>query len=305
MSITDNKPRPMRAVVTCSAAREDRVKAVAAMPADGMWIDLESTVPIGAKEQARRTAASLIPWARQEKGKFPLVRVNAMRTGLLEADLEAVVSPSLYAVLLPKSEGPRDIIACAALLDGVERRKGIPLGHTLICPIMESAGAVRQAYEIATASPRVQYVCSGTAKNGDLARSVGFQWTAEGMETLFLRSKTLLDFRAAGVKYCISGAWTDHEDLQGFRRFAEQSKQLGFTGLMCPGKPELLKIVNEVFTPSAAEIDYYRRVIRAMEEAEKEGHADAFVDGGFIDESMREYAYDQLEICRLFGLIKD
>ena len=64
-------------------------------------------------------------------------------------------------------------------------------------------------------------------KGGDTARSIGFQWTPEGMETLFFRSKVLVDVRAAGIPYPMSGGWMDIHDLGGLRKSAQQAKQLG------------------------------------------------------------------------------
>ena len=57
-----------------------------------------------------------------------------------------------------------------------------------------------QAYEIASASPRVRYMGGAISRFGDIHQAVGYRWSAEGTETLFLRSKVLIDARAAGIR---------------------------------------------------------------------------------------------------------
>src|SRR5206468_2865502 len=80
--------------------------------------------------------------------------------------------------------------------------------------------ALRTAYEIASSSPRIAYMGGATSRGGDLTRSVGFRFTPEGLETLFLRSKALIDMRSANVANPVSGMWGNIEDLEGLRTFA-------------------------------------------------------------------------------------
>ena len=89
----------------------------------------------------------------------------------------------------------------------MEDESARPPGSTIIYPILETAQALRLAYDIAMASPAVLYMGGAISRFGDIHRAVGFQWTVEGRETLFIRSKVLLDAKAAGIRYPISGMW--------------------------------------------------------------------------------------------------
>src|SRR3546814_13476050 len=57
------------------------------------------------------------------------------------------------------------------------------------------------------ASERVEYMISGTNTNGDPARSIGYQWTRECSETLYIRQKIVLDGRAAGMQWPVCSNW--------------------------------------------------------------------------------------------------
>jgi citrate lyase subunit beta/citryl-CoA lyase len=148
---------------------------------------------------------------------------------------------------------------------------GLPMGATMIYPILETAPALRLAYEIAMASPRVSYMGGAISRFGDIHQAVGYRWTAEGRETLFIRSKVLLDAKAAGIRYPISGMWGgDLDDEQGLRSWCRELRDLGYYGMMI-GNPRLVPIVHEHFTPSPKEIAYWKDLDRLAAEAERTG----------------------------------
>ncbi len=127
--------------------------------------------------------------------------------------------------------------------------------------------ALRNAYEIAAASERVAYMGGAISRFGDIHQAVGYRWTAEGTETLFLRSKVLIDAKAAGIKYPISGMWGGAtDDVDGFRRFATELRDLGYFGMML-GMREHVALAHEIFTPTAAEIAYWSDLDRLATEA--------------------------------------
>ena len=121
------------------------------------------------------------------------------------------------ASCVPKIETPADVHAADALLTCMEvelRHRPRQLGD--LPDPRDRAGAIRLAYEIATASPRVAYMGGAISRFGDIHQAIGFRWTAEGEETLFLRSKVLVDAKAAGIRYPISGMWGGgRDDLDG------------------------------------------------------------------------------------------
>src|ERR671910_529578 len=101
------------------------------------------------------------------------VRTNGLADGMAAADLEAVVSPDVHCVSLPKAEQAAEVVEFDSLLGAAEARKGVPFGSTRIRPVVETAMGVKNAYEIAADSPRVAYmggVSGGTW--GDLGASL-------------------------------------------------------------------------------------------------------------------------------------
>jgi citrate lyase subunit beta/citryl-CoA lyase len=203
-------------------------------------------------------------------------------------------------VILPKVQEPADVVEVDNLLTHFERRQGMEIGQIHIVPSLESAQGIRQAYEIAMASPRVAHMGCGGGKEGDTARSIGYQWTPEGLETLFIRSKVLVDVRAAGILYPLTGGWMDIRDLTGLRAFAQQFKRLGFTGLVLI-HPSQVQIANEVFTPTADEVKQWQGLIETMEERRTQGGAAVNYHGDMVDIAHEETARTMLALAREFG----
>src|SRR4029450_7957162 len=137
--------------------------------------------------------------------------------------------------------------------------------------ILETAQALRLAYDIAIASPRVAYMGGAVSRFGDIHQALGYRWTAEGEETLFLRAKVLTDARAAGIRYPISGMWGGSvDDVDGLRTWATRLRDLGDYGMMI-GDPPAVPLVHDVFTPRPEEIAYWQELDRLATEAERTG----------------------------------
>jgi citrate lyase subunit beta/citryl-CoA lyase len=238
-------------------------------------IDLEeprTPFPEPERERARLGVREFLnkDWATGARPRW-FARVQPPATGQTLKDLRAVMGPNLTGVLLPKVYGPEDVYRADALLTCTEAELGLPLGSTAIYPILETAQSLRLAYEIAVASPRVEYMGGAVSRFGDIHQAVGYRWSVEGRETLYLRSKVLIDARAAGIRYPISGMWGgDTDDLEGLKRWATELRDLGYFGMML-GSPFHVPLVNEIFSPTPAEIAYWRELDRLATEAEANG----------------------------------
>ncbi|MCW2550000.1 MAG: HpcH/HpaI aldolase [Mycobacterium sp.] len=267
--------RPLRTVLFAAGDDAAEVGAALKSGADSIVIDLEeprTPCTEEVREQARRLTRDLLDTVTPGPG-VPLIfaRIQHPSSGQSLKDLRAVMGPSLFGILLPKVQGPSDIHGAAALLNSVEGDLGLPLGSTTIYPILETAQAIRQAYEIATASPRVRYMGGAVSRFGDIHQAVGFRWTAEGTETLFLRSKALIDAKAAGIRYPVSGMWGgDVDDVEGLRKWATHLRDLGYYGMMI-SNTDHVPLVHEVFSPTAQEIAYWSDLDRLATEAERPG----------------------------------
>lgn len=255
--------------------------------ADALIIDLEDAVASGWKADAQATTGE---WLARRKTTSPacFVRVGAVASGRLHEELDAVVHPSLTGVVVPKVCSPDDVLTVAEALTSYEAKRGLAQGSICVWPLVETAQAVQCAYEIASSSPRIAYMGGATGEQGDLARSVGFEWSIEGSESLYIRSKVLVDVRAAGVPNPVTGMVT-RLDVETVGGFARQSRQLGYMGMMVI-HPAHVPVVNAAFAPTRDEIDDALRLIEMLRDAEAAGKACITFDGRMVDTAMARTA---------------
>jgi citrate lyase subunit beta/citryl-CoA lyase len=284
--------RPYRSILFVPGHRPAWADKAAASGADCVVLDLEDSVPEGEKVAARAMVAESIARVRAAYPEVGLlVRVNPLATRMTGADLEAVVVPGLNGIFAPKIEKATDVLQYDALLDHFEARNGVA-GLEYIVPV-ETVQAIQNCREVALASPRVGAMIGPSSEHADIARAVGYEWTPEGLETLYLRSRVLLACREAGI-HAITGLWEDLENLEGLAEFARRGRQLGFRGMIAI-HPSHVATVNDVFTPSAEDIAFYEGMVAAYETAAAEGTGALRYRGLHIDKAHYDKAVEWLE----------
>ena len=308
--------RPLRSVLFVPGSNEKAVAELEGSAADAVVLDLEEPeTPMneGVRERAHAIVGAFLrarrpglPESRAEPRWF--VRVRAASSGGAFRDLRAVLTPALSGILIPKLRGPEDVVAMDALVLAAEVENGLERGSVLLYPILETADALRLAYEIAMASPRVAYMGGAVSRFGDIHQAVGYRWTPEGRETLFLRSKVLLDAKAAGIRYPVSGMWGGaSDDRAGLTRFATELRELGYYGMML-GNPDHLALVHAIFTPSPEEVAYWSDLVRLGDEGARTGkgpilYGDPNQGEGFeVHQAHVESARLNLEWARALGI---
>lgn len=276
-----------RSLMITPANRADMLAKAPSYGADALILDLEDSVPVAEKPKARALARDFIE--RHKATSSIYVRVNALQTGMLQDDLEAIAVDGVVGIRLPKAESAETIRAVDAMLSELERKRNLSQGSIGISPSLESAKGVWFAYEILSASPRIHSVTAGTAQDGDLQTDLGYTWTAEGNEVLYVRSRILLAARAAGVEHVLDGAYSNIRDPEGLRICCEAARRLGYRGKSVI-HPSQIETVNRVFTPTVQELEYYRRVVEAFDAAVARGSAATSVDGKLVDYAMAKMA---------------
>lgn len=293
--------RPIRTALFAPGIR-DRVMAKALQSAvDAVILDLEDSVPLAAKAEARALVAKVIAGVAASAAPHPaiMVRVNAFTTGLLADDLAAVVQPGLDVVLLPKAERIDEITSAAAMIESKEAIHAMRRGSVEIVPMIESALGVVRCFEMLTVSPRVSGSCIGTARDGDLQTDLGCAWSIEGMELLYARSKVLLDTRAAGSHLQpLDGVFSDLDDEAALIADSRLSARLGFTGRTVI-HPKQIEPVRSAYAVPAADVAYYRQVVGEFEAAEKSGVAAITVNGKLVDYAMYQRARRVLALAAI------
>jgi citrate lyase subunit beta/citryl-CoA lyase len=277
-------------------------KAVAS-DADAVILDLEDSVPIASKAEARALVAKVIDGVAAagaaRHGPAIFVRTNASATGLLADDLAAVVRPGLDAVFLPKTESVAEVRNAAAALDRHEAAHRMKAGAVDIVLMLETALGVYRCLDLITASARVAGTCIGGARDGDLQTDLGCSWSIEGTELLYARSKVLLDTRAAGNNvFPLDGVFSDLNDEAGLIQDSRLSARLGYVGRTVI-HPKQIAPVRQAYAVPEAELAYYKKVVTEFEAVEKTGSAAITVDGKLVDYAMYQRARRVLDLAKL------
>jgi citrate lyase subunit beta/citryl-CoA lyase len=267
--------------------------------ADCIMFDLEDSVSVGEKDSARFLVFQALT-TLSFPGKELVVRVNDPRTKTGLDDLEAMVRTGRVVIRLPKTETAADVVNCAEIITGIEKKGGIKEGSTRMMAAVETAAGVLNAREIALASKRLNGIAIGAE---DYVTDLKTTRSPDGIELLFGRSMVLLAARTAGID-AIDTVFSDVNDEDGLRKETALIKQLGFDGKSIIN-PRQIKIVHEVFTPTEKEITRALAVIEAIREAEKKGSGVVSLNGKMVDKPVVTRAEWVLDLARAAGVLPE
>lgn len=239
--------------------------------ADEVLLDLEDAVAPAAKVDARSTIVEALRTASWGL-KVVVVRINDVRTPWAYRDLVEVVEAAgdrLDDVMVPKVEGPEDLLFVARLLDGIEAHVGLSRRLGLEAQIESAAGCAR-VEEIARATDRLRTIVFGPA---DYAADLGIPVLSIGQEVAgypghlwhYAMARIVNAARAVGLQ-AIDGPWGALEDLEGLRASARLARALGFEGKWAV-HPSQIDPLNELFAPTQAEVARARRIVEAYRQA--------------------------------------
>jgi citrate lyase subunit beta/citryl-CoA lyase len=292
--------QPVRTALFAPGSKERVMTKALESSADAVILDLEDSVPLASKAEARAMVAKTIDAVAATPSHPAIyVRVNAATTGLLADDLHAVTRPGLDAVLLSKAENVSDVQQCAAALERHESQRGMKSGSAEIILQIESALGVYNCLDLIKTSPRVGATCIGSARDGDLQADLGCSWSIEGTELLYARSKVLLDTRAAGSHvYPLDGVFADLNDEAGLIADSRLSARLGYIGRTVIHPKQITPVKNAYAVPEA-EVAYYKKISTEFAAAEKAGVAAIVVDGKLVDYAMAQRARRVLALASL------
>ena len=248
---------------------------------DVALLDLEDGVPPPSKDDARRLVADVLGHASQGgAGPMRYVRIRRALTDEGVSDLDAIVRPGLAGIMAPKVARADEVEWLSGELDARERDAKIRHGTIRIIPSIESAAALIEAPRIARAADRVIGLAFGSE---DFASDLGLPTKREGeaADFLYARSATVVAAVSAG-KLAFDGIWPDIKNAVGLRADSLRARRLGFAGKTLI-HPDQVAVVNEVFSPSAAEVEGARRVVRAFDEALARGDGAVALDGQMLD----------------------
>jgi len=294
--------KPVRIALFAPGSKERVMTKALESSADAVLLDLEDSVPIAAKAEARSLVAKVIDGVAAagtgRVGPAIFVRVNSAASGLLDDDLAGIVRPGLDAIFVPKVESVSEVQNTASTLERLESAQRIKTGTIEIVLMIESALGVYRCFDLIKASPRVASTCIGVAQDGDLQTDLGCSWSIEGTELLYARSKVLLDTRAAGIAWPLDGVYSNLNDEAGLIQDSRLSARLGYVGRTVI-HPKQIAPVRQAYAVPAAEVAYYQKVVSEFEAVEKTGTAAITVDGKLVDYAMYQRARRVLDLAKL------
>lgn len=258
-STTVSNPRPLlRSRLYVPGTRVPWIPKAVASGTDAIILDLDDAVGADEKDSARADVAKAIL-----EGGVPIpifVRINDLSTTWALDDLEAIVQPGLFGVVVPRVTEVPQLVALDFLLSWLELRAGMPNGSVALSPIYETAVSVHFAYEFAISSSRVDYVGGIATDGGDIQREIKYRWSPSAWESVTMRANCLLAVRAAGVAHPLTGIWTSLNDPEGLKAFAEQGRDLGYEGMDII-HPSHVATVHEAFGFDTHSIEQAQRIL--------------------------------------------
>lgn len=248
------------------------------LSADIICLDLEDSVPSNEKDIARKIIAGALS-SRQEYSRPVYVRTNSPESGLMSTDLRAVMHKGIDGIIVPKVNDAREIMNTKKQLAALEKERRT--GKIALMPSIETTKGVVNAYHIAGADERINAVVFGVF---DFLYDMGLDYDENGPTgNAYARAKVPVDARAAGVQ-AIDGIWQKIDDTEGLVRDATVAKRLGYSGKSII-HPSQIEPVHKIFLPSKNEIEWAKKVVRALAEAMEKGRGRGAVrlEGRMID----------------------
>ena len=275
---------------------------------EGLIIDLEDAVPPAEKVGARATTKEGIA-SLKSAGIGVIVRINPLDCGGVE-DANAITTPGLTCVALPKLRDVDQIRELADVLSHAEGKAGMERGAVKIMGIPETAEGMCDVRQIASASKRVismmtaisDRISDDAVFTGDIALAAGFIPTREGLEQIYMASRVCMESRAGGAPYPMATILgTDINTPETARKIALRMKATGFTGAIAV-HPSQVAIINEIFRPTPNEVKFQVGVLKAMREAEAAGLFAVKYKGMMIDQANVAIAQRTIEEARRCGM---
>lgn len=278
--------RPRRSFIFTPGLRPDMYPKALASGADIVCVELEDGIAPKDKAEAREKALALFEQPQADDGVERIVRINSMRERFGIEDVNAILASKTPppALMMPKVRTPDEVVILDQLLTEA--------GHeTRLHVIIETNEGLEAAFEIAKCSDRIDAMFFGGV---DMAAELRCQNNYDAL--LYARSRVVHASAAAGLDV-IDVPYLDLDDPDGMRVEAERVRDLGFSGKGSV-HPKQIAALNEVFTPSEAQITRARRIISEFEKA----NTGLFViDGKLIEKPVLRDMYRIVAIADRMG----
>jgi citrate lyase subunit beta / citryl-CoA lyase len=257
----------MRSLLFVPADSERKLAKAPGCGADVLVLDLEDAVAADRKAIARQCAADFLR-SRPPTSSRVHIRINGLKTGLVESDLDAIIGAQPDSIILPKAEGGADVAVLSAMVAVREAIAGLEDGATPIIAIAtETAGS---AFNFGTYKDASARLAALAWSSEDLASVLGARTYYDDDGNLtdpfrLARSLCLYGAAHAGV-IAIDRVFPNFRDADSLRDEAQAAARDGFTAKLAI-HPNQVAVINEVFTPSRKAIERAQAIVAAFEAA--------------------------------------
>jgi citrate lyase subunit beta/citryl-CoA lyase len=256
----------MRSLLFVPADGGKKLDKAMASGADAVILDLEDSVTVDRKPEARKNAQAFLKEAGKAKQRPRLlVRVNGLETGMIDDDLDAIVPGAPDGILFPKAEGGPTVTHVDAKLTAREAIAELAEGHVkILAQNVESAAGLFAAGTYRNSSKRLMGVTWGPE---DLSSELGAEANRDANGRLtepYRLARSICLFSAAVAKTAaIETVFVDFRNDEGLRNDTEEAKRDGFVGRLAI-HPAQVPIINAVYQPSAEQIAHAKRIVAAF-----------------------------------------
>jgi citrate lyase subunit beta/citryl-CoA lyase len=261
----------LRSLLFVPGDRPDRMEKALGSGADVLILDLEDSVALTAKANARAAVRAFLD--RPGRAVPLFVRINPVGGALGAEDLAIILGGRPDAIVLPKAEGAASIRALDMLLT--------PDAPPVLPIATETPAAIFALGSYGEVAARLAGLTWGAE---DLPAAIGAASAREpdGSYTepyRLVRSLALFAAHAAGTP-AIETVYPAFRDLDGLAAYATRGARDGFSGMMAI-HPAQVPVINAAFTPDPTSLSRARSIVALFEA--NPGAGVLALDGEMID----------------------
>ena len=268
--------RPRRSVLYMPGSNVRALEKAKTLPVDGVIVDLEDSVAPETKETARKQAADAVK-AGGFGGREVFIRINGVDSPWHADDLSAAARAAPDVILVPKVSTPDTLeLIGRRLLDmGTDRK-------TRVWAMIETPLAIFNILSIAAEARDSETRLSGFVMGtNDLAKDTRARLVPGRAPMLPWLSMCVAAARIHGIDI-LDGVYNDIGNADGFINECRQGVDLGFDGKTLI-HPSQIEPCNTAFSPSPAEVEWARKMIKAFDVPENKGKGVVSIDGRMVE----------------------
>ena len=265
------------------------------LEADAIIYDLEDAVSTSQKDAARDLVANALR-TLSYKNSIVTVRINPTDSPYWKDDLRAIIPAGPDGLVIPKSnkDTAKEVFD---FIDAFTKEKNIE-NNLRYYMLVESARGILELEDIVKQSDKIEGLLLGAE---DYTVDMQVKRTEGSAEIAFARYRIATVAKAYGLN-AIDTPYTDLDNKEGLKKDTDFVKTIGFNGRLIVG-PRQVFAVNEMFSPSQAEIEDAKIIVSQAEEAERKGLGVFSFRGKMVDKPVITRSANLLKSAKEWGLI--